>query len=238
MQLIGHGDLASGVFFAFLSAMLFAGAYLFLVKLADLTCRAWHAWRFLRGFAQARSLQQARALVDGQATLQSFSRVAHCILVEKKTFDAAADRHGQARDAPGAAAQRLIALEAAGQAAELRRGLNILAAMVWAAPATGLLATLWHEVWPQLQPGQAGWKAHAPWGEQFAMMQLGLSTALISLVARLCLQVANRVYLSQFALFGRMVRSLLEPDRNAAACGAELRHGVPRTPENALKFEA
>lgn len=51
MYLIGQSDLVVRALFVFLSTMLFASVYLFLIKAINLSCRACHAKRFLRSFA-------------------------------------------------------------------------------------------------------------------------------------------------------------------------------------------
>ncbi len=220
MQLIGHSDLVIRVFFVFLWIMLFASVYLFLVKAVDLSCRAWQARRFLRSLARTRSLRQMQALVDGQVTIKSFSRVTHRILAEQRRLDAATARPVQAGDAQGAAAQRLIAQEAAEQAAQLRQGLGVLAAVMLLAPLTGLVSIVWDAgrswVWSLGVDG-----AHGDlWSGGGEVMQLGLIVALVALCGYLCLRAANRLYLAQFNVFRRMVMPILEPDGNASACGS------------------
>lgn len=237
MYLIGQSDMVVRALFVFLSTMLFASVYLFLIKAINLSCRACHAKRFLHSFSQARSLQQVQELVDRQVTIESFSRVAHRILAEKTIFDATADQYAQVSGAHDAVARRLIAQEAAEQAVDIRRGLNVLAAMVWAAPATGLAATVWRAVGLWLHSARVDWKASDLWAEALVMMQLGSVVAIIALVAYLCLLVANRLYLSQFVLFGRLVMPLLEPGGTAKARDANGRHDFPRTQQSKLNFE-
>ncbi|NYT76472.1 hypothetical protein H0A71_05650 [Alcaligenaceae bacterium] len=233
MQLIGQSDMVVRALFVFLSIMLFASVYLFLIKTVSLSCRAVHARRFLRGLAQARSLQQVQELVDRQTTIQSFSRVAHYIMVEKKTRSKKSDQGSQAPGAYGTVAQRLIEDEAAEQAVDLHQGLKVLVTIVWAAPLTGLVAAVWHGVWIWLQSNLVGWSAGGLWADGLAMMQLGLMVATIALAAYLCLLVANRMYLSQFVLFRQMVMRLLEQGGNIKELDAEPHHGFARGQQSA-----
>lgn len=160
MQLVGQGDIVDRALFVFLSIMLFASLYLFLIKAINLFWQAYHGRKFLNRLAKARSLQQVQELVDRQATIESFSRLSHHIMVEKRKFDRTHAKYGQQENALGAIAQRSIAHETAEQTQDLHQGLNVLAAIVWAAPLTGLVATGWRAVWLWLQPTQAG-RAHS-----------------------------------------------------------------------------
>ncbi|TKR53936.1 hypothetical protein D7I39_18760 [Allopusillimonas ginsengisoli] len=233
MQLIGQSDMVVRALLVFLSIMLFASVYLFLIKVINLSCRAYHARRFLRGLGQARSWQQLQELVDRQTTIGSFSRLAHHILIQKKTLDATTGQYGPAGVAHGVMAQRLIEHEAAAQATDLHQGLKVLAAMVWAAPLTGLAATVWHGVWIWQRSIPAGWQGSSLWADGLAMMQLGLFVAAIALAAYVCLLAGTRMYLSQFVLFRQTVVSLLEQGVNAKAHNAKSRHGFPHVQQSA-----
>ncbi|WP_323029655.1 MotA/TolQ/ExbB proton channel family protein [Castellaniella defragrans] len=238
MQLIGQGDIVVRMLFVFLVMMLFAASYLFLVKAAGLTCRILDARKFLSGLALAGSLRQMRELVDRQTTIRSFSRLAHRIMAEKRMLDARAAGCGEAGGTHGAMVQGLIAQEAAEQAADLRRGLNVLAAMVWIAPLMGLVAAVWRAGGIWLESSRVSWTSAGLWADGLAMMQLGLAVAVVCLMAYLCLLVANRMYLSQFALFREMVVRILAQEGDGRAQKVGFRSGGSSVPRSVLGFKA
>jgi biopolymer transport protein ExbB/TolQ len=234
MQFISPGDIVLRALFVFLVVMLFASVYLFLIKAVNLSCRAHCARKFRCDLANACSLQQVQKLIDRQTTIQPFSRALHRIMVEKRVSDARAAKYGNAGAAHDITAQRLIAQEAAEQAADLRQGLDVLAAMVWVAPLIGLVATVWHAGRSSLRVEGA---VNDLWTDGLAMMQLGLVVAIIALLAYLSLRVANRMYLSQFDPFRRMVVSILEQGGNTNVCEAAPQRGFPRIPRRGLDFK-
>jgi biopolymer transport protein ExbB/TolQ len=182
-------------------------------------------------------LQQVQKLIDRQTTIQPFSRALHRIMVEKRVSDARAAKYGNAGAAHDITAQSLIAQEAAEQAADLRQGLDVLAAMVWVAPLIGLVATVWHAGRSWMQSPKVGGAVNDLWTDGLAMMQLGLVVAIVALLAYLSLRVANRRYLSQFEPFRRMVVSILEPGGNINVCEAAPQRGFPRIPRRGLDFK-
>lgn len=230
MQLIGQGDVVARALFVFLVIMLFAASYLFLVKAGGLTCRILDARRFLSALAGAGSLRQMRELVDRQTTIRSFSRLAHRIMAEKRALDAQTSGLGGAGGVYDAMAQGLIAREIAEQKADLHQGLNVLTVIVWAAPLTGLAATAWLAGGRWLQSPWAEWAAVSLWPDGLVMMQLGMAVAAVSLIAYLCLLVANRMYLSQFVLFRREVMRILERGDDGRA-----RRPCPRISQSAVE---
>lgn len=210
MQFIDHGGILAKMCFVLLSIMLFASVYLTLIKAINLSGRAYRARKFLRGLARVRSLQQGQALVTRRPKNESFSRLTHRIMVEKKQLDATSNPYTKGSGVYDTMVQRLIAAEAAEQAADLHQGLKVLAAIVWAAPLTGLVAIAWRAGWLGPASAQAQATAGGVWLDAPALMQLGLLVSAIALFAYLCLLGANRIYLSRFVLFGRLILPLLE----------------------------
>jgi len=238
MQLIGQGDIVARALFVFLAIMLFASVYLALIKAISLSWRLYRAKRFLGSLAKARSLRQMQECVDGWTTNESFSRLTHRIMAEQKKRNVSAASRDERGDALGAAAQRLIAVEAAEQAADLHQGLVVLAAMAWMAPVTGLAATAWYAGGVWLQSALALGAAGEPWIHGLALLQLGLVVAVIALPAYLCLRAANRMYLSRFARFGRMIQPMLEQGGEVPMRGVKPGSGFTRVWRSALDANA
>ncbi|MFT0531700.1 hypothetical protein ACMHYJ_02550 [Castellaniella hirudinis] len=209
MHFVAQGDLVLKSLFVLLAIMLFVSAYLTLLKAVSLIFRFVQARRFLIGLAEAGSWRQLEALVGRLAGDGVWPRLAQRVMAGLKPPPGAGRPSGG--PAGDVLAQRLIAREIAAQTLDLRRGLEVLVAIAWAAPVVGGAAVGWAGLGPTpLDPALGG---------ATALLFLGLAVAGATLLACLGLRVAGRLYLAQFTLFQQLLAPILRQGRSDSVRG-------------------
>ena len=209
MQSDGLGRTVLGVLVLFS----IASWYLIVTRSLANTIAQRRADAFLQRFWQARSLKEARAIVDAPSDDNAFAGLA------RKAVEAAdeSQRQGEGSLAmAGGLAEyltRVLNNEMDQEAARVEHGLTVLASAGSAAPYIGLFGTVWGIYHALVQIGLSGQgtldKVAGPVGEALIMTALGLAVAIPAVLACNAFNRRNRLWLARQESFAHDLYVLL-----------------------------